>query len=334
MYKQSLMRRTKVPSPYHRIDPGVLFYLNSSGCRCRAVMAAFMDAAAFSTSGTRPQDCCDNAIYSTSSGSSVPEWSRHGVHASDSIQYLSTDQFLNCQVEVQLNRAAAVAGRQTRTTGKSNPTILSNAVREALNEWISRQFPKTHWMILPLTVRDKIASCAESYSTESDLIITLSPRINLGNSPLVRHRTEMLALILGAVQSHRASNADTAVQSHATEDSGRAGGEDTVDAEAFLGTATRSLVHPVPQRTLNLGQELMQHFSTMPVDQVEDTVMHFLRRPTNPAPRQCIASVIWPPLPLPPDPPRPSQKAFRWIDCAPQAGPMKRRLCKPWGNEQ
>ena len=76
----------KGKSVYHHIDPGLLFYVNTVGCRCRAVMAAFVDAAAYS--GAQEADCCDNFLYSGSDD--VPKWQRHRVDARHSLRFLST----------------------------------------------------------------------------------------------------------------------------------------------------------------------------------------------------------------------------------------------------
>ena len=42
-------KKERAPSAYHTVDPAVLFYVNTSGCRCRAIMALFEDSAAFAS---------------------------------------------------------------------------------------------------------------------------------------------------------------------------------------------------------------------------------------------------------------------------------------------
>ena len=308
MYKQTQTGRAKVSSPYQKIDPAVLFYLNTSGCRCRAVMAAFMDAAAFT--GTRLQDCCDNAIYSTSESSGVggvPEWSRHGVHASDSVRYLCTDQFFNGQVDAQLHGAASATQRiRTRPGTKSNP-MVSSAVRRALDEWISRkpEFARTHRMILPLKVRNKVAIHATSICTEGDLIRILRPSINTENSALaLAGLPEMLAVILGEVEAH----GDRMERSHSVREADtacsltdRTGVQP--EADAACSSTDRTGVRDVP---------VEDDIACSSTDRTGlDTQSHGPDTPGEPAARE---------------------KALRWIEWSPSS--MKRCSSTPTGTSE
>lgn len=35
-------------TPYHKVDPTILWYINTTGCRARSIMASFVDSTAFS----------------------------------------------------------------------------------------------------------------------------------------------------------------------------------------------------------------------------------------------------------------------------------------------
>ena len=48
---------------YHRIDPSLLWYINTKGCRSRCMLAAFCDRGAYSNA-QRDGPCCDNCFYS------------------------------------------------------------------------------------------------------------------------------------------------------------------------------------------------------------------------------------------------------------------------------
>ncbi|KAA8913111.1 P-loop containing nucleoside triphosphate hydrolase protein [Sphaerosporella brunnea] len=54
--------RGKTDTACARLDPGLLFYVNTLGCRCRAALATFGDSAAYESQNRAP-GCCDNMLY-------------------------------------------------------------------------------------------------------------------------------------------------------------------------------------------------------------------------------------------------------------------------------
>lgn len=79
--------RSAAPTAYHKVDPPILWYLNTTGCRARSMMASFADTTAFSPEPRR-RDCCDNCIYnSTVSGGRLPDFTRHKFDISISTRY-------------------------------------------------------------------------------------------------------------------------------------------------------------------------------------------------------------------------------------------------------
>jgi hypothetical protein len=47
---------------YHHVDPPILWYVNTTDCRCRCVMAIFLQYNAFSHQ-PRVKGCCDNTVF-------------------------------------------------------------------------------------------------------------------------------------------------------------------------------------------------------------------------------------------------------------------------------
>ena len=186
---------TKGRSAYHEIDPALLFYVNTIGCRCRAVMAAFVDATAYS--GTRNADCCDNILYSESGSDKVPEWQRHRVNARHSLRFLSTRQYLQENVHAEVSRDIAMTARrqlQRETKGRPVPEVVE-AVDNALDAFIRHHFPRTYDSILPRAVREKVAAACYQISTERDLARTLLPRIEMSKAAFAHLASEMLLTV-------------------------------------------------------------------------------------------------------------------------------------------
>jgi hypothetical protein len=55
--------RIATATPYHPVDPPILWYVNTMDCRCRCVMAIILDYNAFSHQ-PRVDACCDNIVFS------------------------------------------------------------------------------------------------------------------------------------------------------------------------------------------------------------------------------------------------------------------------------
>ena len=190
----------KSESTYYQIDPGLLFYVNTVGCRCRAIMAAFMDAAAYSD--PRNTDCCDNILYS--GNDDVPEWRRHRVDARHSLRFLSTRQYLNERVNASVDLS-----RNTRKQGRTVLQVV-DAVDNALDAFVRHHFPRTHNSILPHKVREKVAATYGQISTESDLARILASRIRILEAAFKHLAGEMLATITATAASFQGHTPTTA----------------------------------------------------------------------------------------------------------------------------
>jgi len=137
---------TKTGSCYERVDLPQLLYPNTTGCRCRAVMAAFVDAAAFE--GTRESDCCDNILYLNSRGE-IPDWERHRVSAKVSLRYTVSAEY---RIEIS-DRANVINGRP-----KNKPSAADTAgILQAIDRWLRAGWEQKHGTKLSRGSRDGIA---------------------------------------------------------------------------------------------------------------------------------------------------------------------------------
>ena len=155
-------KMTKTGSCYERVDLPLLFYLNTTGCRCRAVMAAVLDAAAFQ--GTRESDCCDNILY-LNSGGEIPDWERHGVSAKVSVRYTVSAQYGN---EIS-DRANVINGRlKDKPSAAEKPGVL-----QAIDRWLRAGWEQNHGTKLSRGSPDDFPRDCRNISSVSDLQCTL-----------------------------------------------------------------------------------------------------------------------------------------------------------------
>jgi len=180
-------KKTKTGSCYERIDPPLFFNLNTTGCRCREVMAGFVDAAAFE--GTRESDCCDNILY-LNSGREIPDLERHGVSAKVSVRYTVSAQYWN---EIS-DRANVINGRP-----KDKPSSAERAVvLKAIDHWLRPGWEQNHGTKLSRGSRDDIVRDCRNISSVSDLQRTL-PKLSLIHSAVGPRATNLVTTIQDAL---------------------------------------------------------------------------------------------------------------------------------------
>lgn len=157
--------RSTALTAYHKVDPPILWYLNTSGCRARSMMASFVDTAAFS-SDPRRQDCCDNCLYNAEAGSNseLPEFRKHRFDISISMRYLQSTEYCESQIPAALQaaeeRIARAASKPTRTQ--------RTAVRQAIDSWAFEHFGYLHRRLFLPGVREKLAdSCPRAVDQEA-----------------------------------------------------------------------------------------------------------------------------------------------------------------------
>lgn len=97
-------------SPYHKVDPTVLWFVNTVGCRRRLILACAMQASAFTISC--PFDCCDNCICEGDPNGDVPVYDIHDITARQSIRYFDSKDWESEEILVECNRLVAQRAQQ------------------------------------------------------------------------------------------------------------------------------------------------------------------------------------------------------------------------------
>ena len=54
-------KKSKAPTPYHAVEPRILWFINTTGCHCYLALAYFMSKSFFK--GAIHMACCDFCIY-------------------------------------------------------------------------------------------------------------------------------------------------------------------------------------------------------------------------------------------------------------------------------
>ena len=85
LYKNKL-QSAKTGNAYERTDPGILWFLNTSGCRRRLILACFMCKKAFKPFPDLV-DYCNDRMYNHMVVGQVPEFELHGVTAKLAMMY-------------------------------------------------------------------------------------------------------------------------------------------------------------------------------------------------------------------------------------------------------
>lgn len=110
MYKGNMQIRKEAElSPFHTVDPPLLWYLNTIGCRRRLLLACFVDKYAFNPQ-VNSNICCDNCIYKQANEDNnernqdmtlalIPEWRLYGVTAVHSLNYRGTKKWAEKESE-------------------------------------------------------------------------------------------------------------------------------------------------------------------------------------------------------------------------------------------
>ncbi len=108
MYKDNMqIRKEGDLSAFHKVDPPLLWFLNTIGCHRRLVLACFADDSAY---GRFAPDisCCDNCLYSSyesanaEEDSDMPEWELHDVTMRHSLRYLETNEWCRHQEDIAI----------------------------------------------------------------------------------------------------------------------------------------------------------------------------------------------------------------------------------------
>ncbi len=108
MYNNNIqIRREKDLSIFYKIDPPLIWFLNTIGCHKCLVLVCFVDDTAF---GSHAPDisCCNNCFYnlyeSVNAGedSSVPNWELYDVIIRHFLHYLKTNKWYRHQEHIAI----------------------------------------------------------------------------------------------------------------------------------------------------------------------------------------------------------------------------------------
>ncbi|MCJ1470613.1 hypothetical protein MMC07_009259 [Pseudocyphellaria aurata] len=133
-------RVVKSSTPFDQIDPALLWFINTTGCRSQLVMANFVDRNTYR--GERSTHCCDNCIYLRVN---TPEATEHltplefthcGVSMDKSIRYDETE------IGAEVLRSSRQKSKR-RTSKKKDRTSrpLQSKCIDALNTWAEKTWP-------------------------------------------------------------------------------------------------------------------------------------------------------------------------------------------------
>lgn len=193
-----LHKKEKSISPFHDIDPALLWFINTTGCRRCLALACFMSDA--SAAKDRTIVCCDNCIYDQHVDEEgleeVPTFERHGITARHCNRYLATDEY-------QTRHSNAIHGRRSR------PTRLNQVVHEACKVALS-DFALSTWpdemdqYIFPESLREKVATAGARGNIVSiqSLREVLRPTCILETSLLRVHTNTIIEVISSTLAQH------------------------------------------------------------------------------------------------------------------------------------
>ena len=110
MYEDNLEpRKDKAPSVYHKVDPALLWFINTVGCRRYLALACFTSDSFFQ--GLISTSCCDNCMYSqwNQEDTALPVFERHGVTAQHCRQCSATNE-LSTDVQITSRQISLALG--------------------------------------------------------------------------------------------------------------------------------------------------------------------------------------------------------------------------------
>ncbi|WP_375449210.1 C-terminal helicase domain-containing protein [uncultured Nostoc sp.] len=135
LYKNKLQSAKKTGNAYERTDPGILWFLNTSGCRRQLILACFMCKKAFKPFPDLA-DCCDNCMYNHTDAGQVPDFELHDVTARLAMMYKRTLEYSKLQISAERNRLRATNPRNPRTIAKQ-----ALACEKALDSFARQRWP-------------------------------------------------------------------------------------------------------------------------------------------------------------------------------------------------
>ena len=129
LYKNKLQSAKKTGNIYEKTDSGILWFLNTSGCRRQLILACFICKKAFKPFPDLV-DCYDNCMYNHTDAGQVPDFELHDVTAKIAMMYESTLEYSKLQISAEHNRLRATNPQNPRTIA-----VQALACEEALDSF-------------------------------------------------------------------------------------------------------------------------------------------------------------------------------------------------------
>lgn len=150
---------------YHKIDPAILWYVNTTGCHRRMILVCFICTKAFRQ--MEHTHCCDNCMYKRVPLGDTPDFELQGVTTKMSMRFYQTREWEENRVEEEYIQR--VDHEVTRAIKTSNTQRL--ACETALNNFATRTWPKDciDELTFPLKWRLKITKQGAKIKSVDDL---------------------------------------------------------------------------------------------------------------------------------------------------------------------
>ncbi len=125
----------KTEKTYEKTDPGIFWFLNTSGYRQWLILVCFMCKKAFK-SFQDLADCCDNCMYNHMDAGQLPDFELHDITTRLAIMYERTLEYSEYQLSAKCNRLRTIKPQNPRTMAKQ-----ALACEEALNGFARQKWP-------------------------------------------------------------------------------------------------------------------------------------------------------------------------------------------------
>ena len=134
LYKSKLQFAKKTENVYKRTDLGIIWFLNTFGCRQQLILVCFMCKKKFKPFPNLA-NCCDNYIYNHTDVGQISDFELHDMIAKLAIMYERTLEYSELQISAECNRL--------RATNSWNPRTIAEQALAYEEAWDS--FARQRW---------------------------------------------------------------------------------------------------------------------------------------------------------------------------------------------
>lgn len=103
------IRKKKSLNTYHRVDPSLLWYVNTVGCLRRLILACFICPTAFRQYHNNNDTRYDSCLYQAVGPTNTPSFRLHGVSSCYTVYYHTTGEYEQQHVKVKRKKACKKA---------------------------------------------------------------------------------------------------------------------------------------------------------------------------------------------------------------------------------